>query len=683
MEKIWQSQSILEYNFLAAEVNISKNLAILSITKHFKNHNAYSVKTSFSHKILKSETITNVEIVEEDEGKTSLKLFEKGREYPDMIADSSKLQISIEIQDDMILYDLKHIPPKGYFRIITHYAIPLQLRNGCWEFKMPQSFDHSDLIDFQVNLLLKSESVIEKYKSNWNLDYELNEKAIKCTYTSSKKLFNQKSLQFSFKTSEKIIPHIIYQSKAGEYAAMIYLPMRENITKNVQTKKNYGEYLFLVDRSGSMSGSRIKILIEALNVCLKSLDKNSRFNIISFGSSFTFLYPNSVLANTENTNDAIKMISNFTGDMGGTELYGPLNEIYKTSPGVDLPRFIFLLTDGGVSSPSTIITLIENNQNKGKIFTFGIEDADKFLVTESALKGGGKSYYINHADDIAKYAIEAIKITSSHFYDNLRISSNWEFAEKLETKTLIDCKSDIYLFGLKDNIRHKTFKITYFDSDQATDVTIKIKSNEFISGDEIFKLWAKHRIQEDTENSLGISLKYEMISPTKTYYSYNIQNPENYNSCEHAIIDQNKAFSLKDLKRKFLSFAVCILPPTCFNLANNYLEMNLSTLAGTDHDEKDFNEIIILQDSEGFWAWDDVIKAIEVNHKILHLENDFNDKQVLGTCLALAYLTTYCNKNRDTWSLIEEKSKNWLDKKNFIYQDLIEKCRQALELGDN
>ena len=50
------------------------------------------------------------------------------------------------------------------------------------------------------------------------------------------------------------------------------------------------EFVFIVDRSGSMSGSKMKHTVDALQLCLRSLPEGSYFNIVSFGSRFKCLF---------------------------------------------------------------------------------------------------------------------------------------------------------------------------------------------------------------------------------------------------------------------------------------------------------------------------------------------------------------------------------------------------------
>jgi Mg-chelatase subunit ChlD len=54
------------------------------------------------------------------------------------------------------------------------------------------------------------------------------------------------------------------------------------------------EYIFLIDRSGSMSGSPITLAKEALILFLHSLPMGAKFNVVSFGSDFEKVFEQSV-----------------------------------------------------------------------------------------------------------------------------------------------------------------------------------------------------------------------------------------------------------------------------------------------------------------------------------------------------------------------------------------------------
>jgi uncharacterized protein with von Willebrand factor type A (vWA) domain len=53
------------------------------------------------------------------------------------------------------------------------------------------------------------------------------------------------------------------------------------------------EFIFVLDRSGSMDGVRIRQAKVALLIFLKSLPPGSYFNVVSFGSGFKQLFETS------------------------------------------------------------------------------------------------------------------------------------------------------------------------------------------------------------------------------------------------------------------------------------------------------------------------------------------------------------------------------------------------------
>ncbi len=115
-------------------------------------------------------------------------------------------------------------------------------------------------------------------------------------------------------------------------------------------EQNGNFFVFIVDRSGSMSGSNISVTKEALVLFLKSLPPGSRFDIISFGDQFSHMCQDQkgFEYNDKNVEHALSLIKNFKADFGGTEIYQPLQSAIDKLQSSG-PKKIFLLTDGEVS----------------------------------------------------------------------------------------------------------------------------------------------------------------------------------------------------------------------------------------------------------------------------------------------------------------------------------------------
>jgi uncharacterized protein with von Willebrand factor type A (vWA) domain len=89
-----------------------------------------------------------------------------------------------------------------------------------------------------------------------------------------------------------------------------------------------GEVIFIADRSGSMQGPKIDALKEVLQVFLRSIPSEyANFNIYSFGSTHSALWPVSRQYTQRNLDEASAHISTFTADMGGTEILEPIRDV--------------------------------------------------------------------------------------------------------------------------------------------------------------------------------------------------------------------------------------------------------------------------------------------------------------------------------------------------------------------
>ncbi|OBS79310.1 hypothetical protein A6R68_18301, partial [Neotoma lepida] len=106
----------------------------------------------------------------------------------------------------------------------------------------------------------------------------------------------------------------------------------------VEASRTCGEFVFLMDRSGSMqsplsyqknSQLRIEAAKETLLLLLKSLPMGCYFNIYGFGSSYDKFFPESVKYTQETMEEAVKRVKDLAADLGGTEILTPLLNMYK------------------------------------------------------------------------------------------------------------------------------------------------------------------------------------------------------------------------------------------------------------------------------------------------------------------------------------------------------------------
>lgn len=150
-------------------------------------------------------------------------------------------------------------------------------------------------------------------------------------------------------------PSLSQRSYMGAPAAML------SFFPEFESKRAACEFVFLVDRSGSMRGSYIRSARETLVLFLKSIPPGCSFNVIGFGSRFTSLFPTSVTYNQQNLDVAIRHAESVDADLGGTELLGPLEHIFQQPFISGLPRQVFVLTDGSVSNTHACIAAVKKN----------------------------------------------------------------------------------------------------------------------------------------------------------------------------------------------------------------------------------------------------------------------------------------------------------------------------------
>ncbi|KAM9296999.1 von Willebrand factor A domain-containing protein 5B1, partial [Gastrophryne carolinensis] len=207
--------------------------------------------------------------------------------------------------------------------------------------------------------------------------------------------------------------------------------------------KMQGEFIFLIDRSGSMSGVNIARVRDAMLVILKSLMPTSLFNIIGFGSSFKSLFPCSQTYNEESLAVACDSVRRLRADMGGTNILSPLNWILRQPVCRGYPRLLFLLTDGAVSNTGKVIELIRQHSSFTRCYSFGIgQNACRRLVQGVASVSKGSAEFLLEGERLQPKMLQSLKKSMAPILTDVTVE--WVFPEC--TEVLISPISSSFLF---------------------------------------------------------------------------------------------------------------------------------------------------------------------------------------------------------------------------------------------
>ncbi|CAG7837495.1 unnamed protein product [Allacma fusca] len=172
------------------------------------------------------------------------------------------------------------------------------------------------------------------------------------------------------------------------------------------------EFVFVLDRSGSMQGDKIMLASRALVLFLRSLPSTCIFNVIGFGSGYEKLHPTSVHYSQNSLEQATKYAQGMSANLGGTSLIPPLQAIYGSSQAPGFLTQIFVLTDGhNAEGAQAVVNLIRNNKPFARVFSLGIgSGASVALVNGIATEGGGVAEFVTSNEKIETKVLDQLKI---------------------------------------------------------------------------------------------------------------------------------------------------------------------------------------------------------------------------------------------------------------------------------
>jgi Ca-activated chloride channel family protein len=188
------------------------------------------------------------------------------------------------------------------------------------------------------------------------------------------------------------------------------------------------DVVFVLDTSGSMSGTRIEQARNALKYCLRNLDSHDRFALINFATTVNTHTHGLVPASKKYLDRARESVDRLEA-VGSTNISEALSTALamRTKDAGRCFTVVFF-TDGqptiGETNPDKIIQdVVARNTANTRIFTFGVgDDVNAVLLDQLAEKTRAVSTYVRETEDIEAKVSALYSKISNPVLTNLKLS---------------------------------------------------------------------------------------------------------------------------------------------------------------------------------------------------------------------------------------------------------------------
>lgn len=415
----------LPVNGLRLDVEVQQDLASVTLYQSFINDTSDVIEVEYLFPIPADASLSS--FCAYIEGKcieAQVKEKEQAREnFVDALASGRPAFLGeITELNDVIAINIGNIHPKAEVTIEVTYVTECRFEDGRWRLIIPlvvlPRFASSGREDAPSNYLqewefacrIKASSQLQNVEVN--LQHSIQQPDPLTMLIEAKAIaIPGNDIDLSFTTEDTTSPFALVQRDSNTGALGFHFSFQLCLSKvNLLSFDPVGEFVLLLDRSGSMRGDRITTAKLAVEYFIKSLPENSLFNIVSFGTAFNKLFPDSQAYSTDTVEYALKAVKSFNADMSSTNIFSPLEDVLKTPTKSSFPRYVYLITDGQVANVDSIVDLVEQNHRCTRVSTIGIgSGVSRQLIDEVAGAGKGTSILILDSSQINQGILNSLE----------------------------------------------------------------------------------------------------------------------------------------------------------------------------------------------------------------------------------------------------------------------------------
>ena len=391
-------------------VSIDNQLAVTKIDQVFANPNDRQLEGTYFFPLADDVAVSDFVLYIDGEPVTAelLRKDEARHIYEGIVRASQDPALLEYIGRGMFQARVFPIPPKGERRIQLEYAQILKVDAELAKYTYPlrtEKFTPHPVGSVAVSLEIESPhplktiyspshdiAIHREHARHASVSYEganvLAHRDFVCYYSVSDK-----------DVSMNILTHRTTPDAAGYF--LLLISPKYDVKKTDILEK---DFIFVLDRSSSMAGTKIEQAKKALRFCMRNLNDGDRFNLISFNADVE-PFSEKLVPVKNKRQTALAFISRIDA-LGHTNINDALLTALAAEPDAARPRILVFLTDGeptiGEREPVRILKNIsEANRGQARIFVFGVgNDVNVQLLDKIAEQNGGTRQYVSPQENL-------------------------------------------------------------------------------------------------------------------------------------------------------------------------------------------------------------------------------------------------------------------------------------------
>jgi Vault protein inter-alpha-trypsin domain/von Willebrand factor type A domain len=299
---------------------------------------------------------------------------------------------------------------------------------------------------------------------------------------------------------------VLYQSANRDkngYFSLVVQPPKLDVDGLVGRR----EVLFVVDVSGSMTGTPLGLSKQAMRLALEQLRPVDTFNIITFAGGTSRAFPSSRPVNSATLGEAFALVDRMQAG-GGTEMANAVDDALSPDVEPGRSRYVFFMTDGYVGNEAEIIAkakrfreALEKKGQRARVFGFGVgSSVNRYLIDGLSSAGNGLAVYVTTREDPAAGVNRFFHYIDRAVLTNVAIDWGPARPSEILPKQTPDlfASHPIILHGRAVGGVSVPPVVTAKAGDRIVKIPVELDTVE--DGDVLGKLWARAKITDLEQN---------------------------------------------------------------------------------------------------------------------------------------------------------------------------------------